>query len=66
MIETLSEAYEKPDEIVKAYYDNKDHLNHIRSLVLEDQLIEKILEEAKVTEKKQAFHDVVKPQHNQH
>ena len=66
MIEDLSEAYEKPDEIVKAYYDNKEHLNHIRSLVLEDQLIEKILEEAKVTEKKQAFHEVVKPQNNQH
>jgi trigger factor len=62
MIETISEVYEKPEEIAAMFYQDQNRLNNIRGAVLEEQVIEKILESANVREKKASFDDVIKPQ----
>lgn len=60
-IEDIAEAYEKPQEVVAMYYNDKQRLANMESIVLEDMVVEKILESAKVTEKQTSFSDIVKP-----
>ena len=62
MIESIAEAYQKPDDIVKMYYNDNKNLASIESLVLEDMVVETILAEAKVSDKATSFSEVIKPQ----
>ncbi|MSP53137.1 MAG: trigger factor [Gammaproteobacteria bacterium] len=59
-VERLADAYEKPQEIVAMYYSDKNRLANVEALMLEEQLVEKVLESAKVSNKKVAFSDVIK------
>jgi trigger factor len=58
-IDELSSSYEKPEELVKWFYQDKNRLEEINAYVLEQQVIEKILSTAKVTEKVQTFEEVM-------
>lgn len=60
-VENLASAYENPQEVVSWYYSNREQLSNIESLVLEDTVVEKILAEAKVTEKQASFDEVMNP-----
>lgn len=60
-IEDIASTYESPDEVVRWYYSNKDQLATVESSVLEDQAFDAILADAKVTEKKVSYDDVIKP-----
>ena len=51
-VEELASTYESPDEVVNWYYGNQDQLSTIESQVVEDEVFDFILTEAKVTEKK--------------
>ncbi len=62
MIEGIAEAYEKPSDMVAMFYNDKDRLSNIQSLVLEESVVDKVLETANVREKKVAFDEVIKPQ----
>ncbi|MCP5331588.1 MAG: trigger factor [Pseudomonadales bacterium] len=61
MVEDIASTYETPDEVVRWYYSNKDQLATVESSVLEDQAFDAILADAKVTEKKASYDDVIKP-----
>lgn len=61
MIEDIASTYETPEQVVRWYYGNKEQLAAVESSVLEDQAFEAILAEAKVTEKKVSYDDVIKP-----
>ncbi|HEB98111.1 MAG TPA: trigger factor [Thiotrichales bacterium] len=58
-IETIAAGYEQPEEVVKWYYENQDALNSAQTLVLEDQVVEWILDQAKVSEKSYSFDEVI-------
>lgn len=60
-IEDIASTYETPEEVVRWYYSNKEQLASVESSVLEDQAFEAILADAKVTEKKVSYDDVIKP-----
>ena len=60
-IEDIASTYETPEQVVRWYYSNKEQLAAVESSVLEDQAFEAILAEAKVTEKKVTYDDVIKP-----
>lgn len=62
-IANLAAAYEKPQDVIKWYYSDKNNLAEIEALVLEDQVVDKILEQANVTEKKVLFKDVMQKSH---
>ena len=62
MVEEIADAYEKPAEVVSMYYTDKQRLAGIESLVLEEQVVDDILEEAKVTEAESSFDDIIKPE----
>jgi trigger factor len=56
---SLAAAYENPSEVVKWYSSDRKRLAEIEMLILEEQLIEKLLENVKVTEKKLNYADLM-------
>lgn len=60
MVEKMASVYENPEEIVKFFYQNKQKLAEIEQLVLEEQVVDKVLEHAKLKEKSESFDEVMK------
>ena len=63
-VEELASTYESPDEVVNWYYGNQDQLAAIESTVVEDEVFDFILGEAKVIDKKMNYEDAIKPDEN--
>ncbi len=61
-IEDVADAYEKPTEVVNMYYNDKKRLAGIEALILEEQVVDKVLEQAKVTTRPSAFDELIKPE----
>lgn len=59
MIEDIADAYENPVEVVNMYYQDKQRLAGVESLVLEQQVVEKVLQDAKVTERQSNFDELI-------
>jgi trigger factor len=57
-IEELAASHPNPDEARRAYQHNQEALRQIESVVLEDQVIDRILEHAKVTEVPMTFQEI--------
>ena len=62
MIEKMASVYENPEEIVKFFYQNKPKLAEIEQLVLEEQVVDKVVALAKTVEKTESFDEVMKNQ----
>lgn len=61
MIEDLASAYQEPQQVVSWYMQNEQQLAEIQSVVLEEQVVDTVLQKAKVTDKQVAYEDAVKP-----
>ncbi|MFA0810118.1 trigger factor [Microbulbifer epialgicus] len=61
-VEELASTYQQPEEVVEYYYSNRELLSGVESVVLEDQVVDFVLESAKVEEVKSNYDDVIKPQ----
>lgn len=59
MIKDIATAYEDQAEVIAHYNNNKELLDNIRGVALEQQAIEKVLEIAKVTDKPQTFEELM-------
>lgn len=59
-IETMAASYEDPEEVVNYYKSNEEMMNNIRSVVVEDQAIDFLLESAQVSEKSVKFDEFMK------
>ncbi len=59
MIEDMASTYEEPEEVVKWYYANQDQLSAVESRVLEDQVVEKLLESANITDRTCSYKDAI-------
>ena len=62
LIETVASAYEDPQEVVQYYNSNKELLQGMRNVALEEQAIDLVLAKAKVTEEKAKFDEIMNPQ----
>jgi trigger factor len=60
-VEDIAMTYEQPEEVINWYYSNKEQLEAVESAVLEDQVFDVILEQAKVSEKKVSYDELTKP-----
>ncbi len=60
-IEEMAETYQQPQEVVDYYYGNPEQLAQVEALVLEDQVVDLLLSQAKVTEKAVGYQDAIKP-----
>lgn len=61
-IEEMSQSYESPDSVVDWYYSNPKELEKIENMVLEEQVVDLIMEDAKVTDQPIDFSELV-PSH---
>jgi len=61
-IEELASTYEDPKEVIDWYYGNREQLQGIESVVLEDQVVEHLLAGAKVSEKAATYEEALKPE----
>lgn len=59
LIEEMASAYEDPREVVEFYSKNKDLMNNMRNVALEDQAVETLLAKAQVTEKAITFSELM-------
>jgi trigger factor len=58
-IEDMAKSYERPEDVVNWYYSDKSRLNDVQQMVLEDQTIEWLVAQAKVSDEKVNFNDVM-------
>lgn len=61
-IEDIASAYEQPAEVIEYYNKNKELMNNIRNVVLEEQAVDAVLAKAQVTEKASSFDEIMNPQ----
>jgi len=62
VIEDMAKSYEKPEDVVNWYYADKNRLNDVQQMVLEDQAVEWVVSQAQITEKTVGFSDVMEKQ----
>lgn len=58
-VQEMAEQYPDPAQALKAYRENQDAQRQIENLVLEEQVIEWLLERAKVTEQPMSFKELM-------
>ncbi|MDO8332828.1 MAG: trigger factor, partial [Pseudomonas sp.] len=61
MIQEMASAYQEPEQVVAWYYKNDQQMNEVRSVVLEEQVVDTVLSKANVTDKSVSYEEAVKP-----
>lgn len=61
LIQEMASAYQEPEQVVAWYYKNDQQLNEVRSVVLEEQVVDTVLQKANVTDKQVSYEEAVKP-----
>jgi trigger factor len=65
-IEEIASTYQDPDEVVQWYYSNQEQLSGVESMVLEDQAVQQLLEQATITDQACTYQEAIaKAQENQ-
>ncbi|MEM7027513.1 MAG: trigger factor [Pseudomonadota bacterium] len=59
MIEEMATGYEDPNTVINWYYSDKNNLAQVEALVLEEEVINWVLMNAKVTEKARSFDEIM-------
>lgn len=60
-LDGLAAGYEEPDQVVRYYRGNRDAMASIEALVLEDQVVDHVVAEARITDKTQTFDEIMNP-----
>lgn len=60
-LEDMAQAYQEPQQVIDFYLKNKEQLSQVQSAVLEEQVVDKLLESAQVTEITLGYEDAIKP-----
>ncbi|MGK0499304.1 MAG: trigger factor [Oceanicoccus sp.] len=60
-IEGFAATYEDPEEVINYYYSNQQQLQEIQSMVLEDSVVDKLMEQGTVTDKVCSYDEVMAP-----
>ncbi len=58
-IKSLAAGYKNPEEIVNWYYNSKEHLAEIESLVLEEQAFARLQEQVEIEEKVISYEEAI-------
>ena len=62
VLQDMAASYEHPQQVIDYYTKNNDARNSLEGMVLEDQVVDLILEKAKVTEKTVSFDEIMNDQ----
>lgn len=60
-VEAIAEPYEQSEQVVQYYYSDKQRLAEVESLVIEEQVVNWILSQAKLTDKPMTFNEIMYP-----
>ncbi len=60
-VEEMAATYQDPQQVIDWYYSNDQILNQIKSLVLEDQVVDHLVASATVTEKAVSYEEAIQP-----
>lgn len=60
MIEEIASTYQEPKEVVEYYSSNQELMAGVESAVLEDQVVDHILSQAKVSEVETSYDEIIK------
>ncbi|PCH85764.1 MAG: trigger factor [Piscirickettsiaceae bacterium] len=60
-IKEFAQTYQSPEDVINWYNSNPQELNKIESVVLEDQLVDWVLENAKINETTISFKELMAP-----
>ena len=58
-IEEMASTYQDPEEVINYYYSNQEQLSSVESKVLEDQVVEKLLENANIKESECSYQEAI-------
>jgi len=61
LVEEAASTYEDPTEVVNYYYSNEQLLASVEAAALEEQVVDTLLEKAKVSEEKISYDEAIKP-----
>ncbi|MDO6513372.1 trigger factor [Neptuniibacter sp. 2_MG-2023] len=61
-LEEMAETYQDPQQVIDWYMGNEEMLGQIKGLVLEEQVVDKLLATAKVSEVSVSYEDAIKPE----
>jgi trigger factor len=61
-IEDMAKSYERPEDVVNWYYADETRLNDVKQMVLENQTIDWLVEQAKVSDQAISFDDAMNRQ----
>ena len=61
-VEDMATSYERPEDVINWYYSDESRLNDVQQMVLEDQAIDWLTAQAKVSEETVNFSDVMDKQ----
>jgi trigger factor len=59
VIQDYAESYERPEEVIRWYYQSQERLREVESLVLEDNVVQWVLSKAKVNDKAVDFDELM-------
>ncbi len=62
LIATAASAYEDPQEVIDYYANNKELMQQMQNVALEEQAVELLVEGAKVKDKKAKFSEIMNPE----
>ncbi|MCF6338913.1 MAG: trigger factor [Gammaproteobacteria bacterium] len=60
-VEKMAASYERPEELVKYYYGDKDRLKEVENVTLEEMAVEHIVSQASVSDKNTSFDALMNP-----
>lgn len=61
-LEDMAQAYQEPQQVIDFYLKNKEQLSQVQSAVLEEQVVDKLLETAQITDVTLGYEDAIKPE----
>jgi len=61
-IETFAKTYEKPQEVIDYYASNQEQMAMVQNVVLEEQVVEWVVEQAQVEDVESGFEEITAPQ----
>ncbi|GAA0828705.1 MULTISPECIES: trigger factor [Marinomonas] len=61
-LEDMAQSYQEPQQVIDYYLKNKEQLSQVQSAVLEEQVVDKLLETAQITDVTLGYEDAIKPE----
>jgi trigger factor len=62
MLATIASTYEEPEKVVELYARDAELMSTLRNRVVEDQVVDWVVDHAKVTEQRLSFAELMQPQ----